>query len=69
MTSPDELSARLDRIWTVLATAPWATRPADARRLLEAAHRYLRDAAATLDPESWPSAVRAYLWRHPGFSE
>lgn len=69
MTSPDELSAGLDRIWTVLAAAPWTTRPVEAQRLLEAAHRNLRDAAATLDRESWPRDVRTYLWRHPGFSQ
>ena len=65
MTSPADLSNALQRIWTVLATAPWTTRPDQAERDLAAARADLLDKTSRLDPEAWPRAVRTYLWRPP----
>ena len=65
MTAPSDLDAALERVWEVLATAPWRTRPKEAKRLFDAASDRLRRLASTVDPESWPRAVRTYLWRHP----
>ncbi len=68
ITSPADLSAALQRIWTVLATAPWTTHPHQAERELAAAHRDLLDKTSSLDPEAWPRPVRTYLWRPPDLS-
>ena len=65
MTSPSDLSAALNDVWTALATAPWQTNAPHAEKLLRTANLRLREISLSLDPESWPRDVATYLWRHP----
>ncbi len=65
MTAPAALAAALEDLWRTLASAPWITDPLAAEKSRQSADLRLRELAHSLDPESWPRAVRTYLWRHP----
>ena len=63
MTTPADLSAALQDIWTVLASAPWQTRPDQAELQFRTHNARLRQLARDVDPGAWPRDVKTYLWR------
>lgn len=65
MTAPAALSAALEDLWRTLANAPWITNPRAAETSRQSTDLRLRELALSLDPESWPRAVRTHLWGHP----
>lgn len=65
MTAPAALSAALEDLWRTPANAPWITDPCAAETSRQSTDLGLRELALSRDPDSWPRAVRTYLWRYP----